>query len=200
MQQRTEIRHIECDDRELTYILTRKPVKNVNLRIKPDGRILVSANNRVSVAFIEAFIRQKQAFIIAALDKYAERDKMAEVPKRKKLELTAKQKEHVLKTFNEICADIYPMFQSYGVPYPVIRIRYMTSCWGVCRPEKGIVTLNTRLIFAPKACTEYVILHELAHFIYPNHSKQFWNLVTILMPDWKERKNKLERRAQEGEF
>ena len=102
MQQRTEIRHIKCDDREFTYIFTCKPVKNVNLRIQPDGRILVSANNRVSVAFIEAFIRQKQAFIIAALDKYAERDNIAEVPKRKKLELTAKQKEPVLKTFNEI--------------------------------------------------------------------------------------------------
>ena len=68
-----EIRRISCGQRFLEYQLTRKNVKNVNLRIKADGRILVSANNRVPVKLIDNFVLEKQDFIFKALKKYEER-------------------------------------------------------------------------------------------------------------------------------
>ena len=59
----------------------------------------------------------------------------------------------------------------------------------ILRVEAKIVLL----IKKPKVAIEYVIFHELAHLIYPNHSKEFYNFLTLHMPDWKERKRKLEK-------
>ena len=47
-------------------------------------------------------------------------------------------------------------------------------------------------MFAPAECIEYVVLHEFAHFVHPNHSKDFYALVEKLMPDWKERREMLQ--------
>ena len=69
----------------------------------------------------------------------------------------------------------------------------MTSCWGVCHPKKGSITLNRRLLEMPAGCIEYVVLHELAHFVHPNHSRAFYSLLTEWMPDWRERKGELEK-------
>lgn len=54
---------------------------------------------------------------------------------------------------------------------------------------------SQRLLEAPRNCIEYVVMHELCHFIHPNHSKQFYGFLTMLMPDWKERKTILDKSA-----
>lgn len=58
-----EQRVVHCENGDILYLLTRKPVKNVNLRIKPEGKVLVSANNSVPLEFIDAFIEKKQRYI-----------------------------------------------------------------------------------------------------------------------------------------
>lgn len=97
--------------------------------------------------------------------------------------------------FEDVLQQLYPVFQKYGVTYPALRIRNMESSWGSCLPQKGIITLNQRLLEAPRNCIEYVAMHEYCHFIHPNHSKEFYTLLTMLMPDWKDRKAVLERCA-----
>ena len=82
-------------------------------------------------------------------------------------------------------------FEKYGVERPQLRIRDMKSRWGTCHVKKGIVTLNKRLLAAPRGAVEYVVLHELCHLIYPDHSKQFYDFLAVMMPDWKERKQLL---------
>ena len=57
---------------EVTYTLTRKNVKNINMRIKSDGSICVSANSRVSVSYIESFLKSKEEFIFSAMKKIEE--------------------------------------------------------------------------------------------------------------------------------
>ena len=74
-----------------------------------------------------------------------------------------------------------------GIPLPEIKTRYMTSRWGVCYPAKHTITLSTRLIHYPVRCFEYVLLHEYAHFLVPNHSASFYDIVRRNMPDYKER-------------
>jgi len=61
----------------------------------------------------------------------------------------------------------------------------MTSKWGVCNITKKIVTLNLELIKLDIKYLDYVIVHELSHLIYPNHSKDFWNLVYKYCPNYK---------------
>ena len=97
--------------------------------------------------------------------------------------------------FGEIISEIYPRFQKYGVPIPILRIRDMETQWGSCLAKKGVITLNKRLLEAPRNCIEYVIMHEFCHFIHPNHSKRFYGFLAMMMPDWKERKTILDRSA-----
>ncbi len=72
-----------------------------------------------------------------------------------------------------------------------IKIRQMKTRWGSCNPSKGYINLNSELIKKPKKCIEYVIFHELAHLVHINHNKQFYNFMSTYMPDWKQRKDKL---------
>ena len=73
-----------------------------------------------------------------------------------------------------------------------MRIRNMNTRWGSCLPNKGIITLNKRLIEAPKNCIEYVVCHEFCHFIHPDHSKCFYEVLQVMLPDWKCSKQLLE--------
>lgn len=60
-------------------------------------------------------------------------------------------------------------------------------------PTKKVVTFNTALFFVPIDCVEYVAVHEFTHFLHPNHSKKFHSAMTVFMPDWKIRKQKLQK-------
>ena len=113
---------------------------------------------------------------------------------QKKQRMVTKFLDRQCKTvYNEILEELYPLFRKYGVAMPVLRIRDMKTRWGSCLVKKGVITLNKHLIEAPRNCIEYVIMHELCHFIYPNHSKQFYSFLSMLMPDWRERKTILDK-------
>jgi len=71
------------------------------------------------------------------------------------------------------------------IPYPSLTIRKMTSRWGVCNTKLKRVTLNLELIKKDIICLDYVIMHELSHFIYHDHSKNFWSLVEENFPKYK---------------
>ena len=74
-----------------------------------------------------------------------------------------------------------------------VKIRQMKTRWGSCNPYKSYINLNIELIKKPKACIEYVVFHELAHLLYPDHSKKFYDYLSLYMPDWQKRKENLER-------
>ena len=100
--------------------------------------------------------------------------------------------------FRQILDEKYLSFQKYGVECPSLKIRNMDTRWGSCLTKKKTIILNKRLLEVPKGCIEYVIVHELCHLIHPNHSKQFYQFLAMMMPDWKERKNVLEKSAIYG--
>ena len=70
-------------------------------------------------------------------------------------------------------------------------IRKMKTRWGSLS-KGGVLTLNLNLVAAPKECVEYVVVHELCHLKYANHSDAFFALLESRLPDWKRRKMKLE--------
>ena len=84
--------------------------------------------------------------------------------------------------------------QRFKIPFPDLWIRPMTTRWGSCTPA-GRIILNIELIKAPKDCIDYVITHELCHLLEPNHSARFWQLLGALMPDWDERRGRLNKMA-----
>ena len=89
------------------------------------------------------------------------------------------------------CEKLYPTFQEHCPCYPSLSYRSMKSRWGSCNPSQGKILLNKRLAQVPPTCIEYVVCHELTHFIHPNHSTMFYTAMNENMPDWKERKKML---------
>lgn len=229
------IHKIVLNGRLIEYNLTRKRVKNINLRIKPDLSINVSANPRVSINFIEEFMFSRTEFILKTLEKY-EKLKLI-VPKKKQyiddeeflflgkglkirliqgennvtidetyIKLSVKDiydvelKSKILNEFfklkcmekiEQISRSVYPYFEKLGVAYPNIKFRKMKSQWGSCNAKKGVLTFNTLLIHTPLSCIEYVVVHELSHFLVFDHSKKFYETVENVIPDWKLRKKLL---------
>ena len=94
--------------------------------------------------------------------------------------------------FQEYARPIIEQFSVYGVKPQSLSIKKMDKRWGYCTID-GHITLNPRLICAPRCCIEYVITHELCHLIYRSHNKDFYALLTKEMPHWEKWKNKLER-------
>jgi predicted metal-dependent hydrolase len=72
------------------------------------------------------------------------------------------------------------------VPMPQWGIRLMKTKWGSCNPEKGLVWLNLDLAKKPLAALDYVILHEMAHFVSPRHDELFVSALDRNMPTWRQ--------------
>ena len=99
-------------------------------------------------------------------------------------------KEDIKRIFKEKLDYWYNIFEE-KIPIPNLKIRKMTSRWGVCNIKNHNVTLNYQLSKYDISCLDYVIVHELSHFIYHDHSKNFWALVAKYYPKYKECKKML---------
>ena len=230
-------RTICAEGKHIPYELERKNVKNLNLHVRRDGSVYVSANKLIPVEQVDAFLESKVSFILNAQKRFQEQAQYKPQPKQYvsgetfyiqgrglRLQVAQAAKDRIYsdgvhlylevkdpmdfekkkrmvskfidqqcrQVFGEIVAEVYPVFQKYGVAIPTLRIRDMETRWGSCLAKKGIITLNKRLLEAPRHCIEYVVIHEFCHFIHPNHSKQYYAFLTMLMPDWRERKKVLD--------
>lgn len=102
----------------------------------------------------------------------------------KNLDIDKWYKNQAKIVFKERFDLMYKRF-SRKIPCPSLKIRKMTTRWGVCNTKLKCVTLNLELIKRDIKYLDYVIVHELSHLIYPNHSKYFWELVEENMPEYK---------------
>lgn len=100
--------------------------------------------------------------------------------------------------YNSIINQFMPIFIRHGVTKPDLVIRKMKTLWGSCSKHLNKITLNEYLLKADIRCIEYVVFHELTHLIYNAHNKEFYDFLTIYMPDWKERKKRLDTEIVQG--
>ncbi|MCI8621299.1 MAG: M48 family metallopeptidase [Clostridia bacterium] len=101
-------------------------------------------------------------------------------------------KEYAMHILEDLVIKYQNVLSEYSIKIPKIEIRQMKARWGSCMPIKNKVVFNLSLIKTPIECIEYVVLHELSHFRYQNHSKNFYSFVSLFMPDWKIRKKILD--------
>lgn len=101
-------------------------------------------------------------------------------------------REKAKEKFAEIAEPLIQKFRKYQVEPRGLYLQEMTTRWGSCT-SRGKIILNPELVKAPKACIEYVIIHELCHLVHPNHTQKFFDLQTKEMKDWEKWKGKLER-------
>lgn len=155
----------------MEYKIVYSRIKNVYIQIK-DGEIIVKAPRRVSKKEIDKIIKEKENWIKKTLEKNQNKEE------KEKLYTDEEFKTIVEETANELIK------KTRLIPNKV-RIRDIKYAWGSCSVNKNI-TINYQLIKYSKQAIRYVILHELCHIKYMNHSKDFWNLVSTYMPNYKE--------------
>ncbi|QUH18952.1 M48 family metallopeptidase [Alkaliphilus sp. B6464] len=231
-----EKHEISYGGKVIEFELNRKNVKNVNLNVKPDMAIMISANENVPIDFIKNFVKNNAPWILKNIKHFEEtqpyenlkeyvsgetfkylgkqyrlkvfesekeevkyfrgfihlyvKDKTNYERKEKLVEAWFRQRAEII--FNESLDKVYSLVQKHNISKPNVMIKIMKARWGSCIKEKNIILLNYELIKAPKYCIDYVVLHELIHFIEGNHSKDFYSLMTVLMPDWRDRKEILD--------
>ena len=79
-----------------------------------------------------------------------------------------------------------------GVPMPPVVIANQRKRWGSCN-RHGAIRLNWRLVQAPMRLIDYVVVHELVHILHQNHSREYWQAVGRVLPDYEKRREELKR-------
>lgn len=193
--------------REYKIEIIRKNNKNTYIRVKND-KIMVTTNYFTSTKSIEKLISDNKAFIDKALTKSINKKDdesfrlfgkkydvvygfpSTEIEENKIYTKDEKMlnkylSKYIYDKYDERLKFWYNTFEE-NIPIPNLKIRKMTSRWGVCNIKNKNVTLNLELAKYRLEALDYVIVHELSHLIHPNHSKSFWLLVSKYYPNYKE--------------
>lgn len=196
--------------------IIRKNNKNTYLRIK-NNKIIITTNYFTNTKLIEKLIKDNRTFIEKALNKTIAKEKdtsfklfgkkydiiygfpNTEIEDNKIYTKDSKTidkylSKYIKNVFEERLNYWYKTFEE-EIPTPNLKIRKMTSRWGVCNIKNKNVTLNLELSKYKIEALDYVIIHELSHFIHPNHSKNFWLLVAKYCPNYKEIRKYLKERG-----
>ena len=174
------------------YEFKRKRVKNINLRVRADGSVAVSAPLGAPLAQVDAFVAGRARWIEAARVRALARGEEEQRP-------CSVSREDALALFTQVSDAVFPLFaQVLNGQRPVLKVRQMKTRWGVCVSAKRQITFSLRLAEKPRAAVEYVVLHEYAHFVRADHSPAFWAVVARYMPDYKARRRLLAPSVQGG--
>lgn len=206
----------EINDIEYQVIIEKKNNKNTYIRLKKNNVILVTTNYFVrekqilnlidqNVEYIEKMrykidskLEKDDKFyylgknydiiIINNIEKIEFLEDKIYIPSYDKLnKYVEKQMKLIYKQELEKC---YNLFEE-KIPYPNLKIRKMKTRWGVCNRSNNNVTLNSELIRYELIYLDYVIVHELSHFVHFDHSKDFWKTVSKYCPNYKIIRKKL---------
>ena len=183
--------------------------KNTYIRVKPDLTLYITANILATNKSIEKLINENRKAIEKMYEKQLTKKenntgfyylgKRYDIVYTNGKEITFGEnkvfvgkdinidnwyKKEAKKIFKEHLDNCYNNFTK-KIPYPSLRIRKMTSRWGVCNYKDIVVTLNLELIKRNLECLDYVIYHELSHLIHHDHSDKFWLLVEENYPNYK---------------
>lgn len=205
----------EIDGYLVDIVIEKKKNKNTYIRVKDNNTILITTNFLTTKKSIISLIENNKNFIVKNLKR------MEHIKEKEKKffylgneyniivmptnevsiignniytlnedKLNKWLNKNIKILFKERLDNIYSSFEEV-IPYPKLRIRKMKTRWGVCNRKDVVVTLNSELIKYDVSKLDYVIVHELSHFIHFNHSSSFWNLVSKYCPDYKKIRKEL---------
>ena len=209
--------HFNYLDKDYLVIIEKKNNKNLYIRITEDLKIKITCNYLFTKLSIKKVLEDNRQSIEKMIDKQIKKN---ETNKReynnllgRKLNIIYKEvkrpiydsgvitvkddtmlnnwyKQKAKDVFKKYLDKAYYVFDE-KIPYPIIKVRSMKTRWGVCNRRDNSVTLNLELIKKDPMYLNYVIVHELSHFIHFDHSRAFWHVVEKYCPDYKTVRKKL---------
>ncbi len=191
--------------RELKIKVIRKKIKHTYLRVNENKEVIISTSFQTKQKEWQKLVDQYYNKIQIMREKQIDNDILHLFGKKyRKIKMSGIANVEILEDkifysnekklhnwylqetknyFEELLISEQKKF-SKKIPLPGLKIRKMKSRWGVCHRGKKRITLNLDLMRFEQPAIQYVIIHELAHFIYPNHSPNFWSLVQENCPDY----------------
>lgn len=198
------------DNKEYEVVIIKKNNKNTYIRVKEDLKIYVTTSRFSTKQYIKLLLDNNIDSIKKMIEEQTKQLKkkdyfyylgekyevfIDDVEGIKFLDdaIFVESEKYLNKWLNKKIKELFQERLDYNynryqekIPYPKLKIRTMKTRWGVCNIRDNSVTLNTKLIEYDIEKLDYVIIHELSHFIHFNHSKAFWNQVSIYTPNYKQ--------------
>lgn len=168
----------------LPAILIKSNRRSIGITVKPGGDIIIRAPRLMPDSAIFSFVRTKESWIIKTYLK------QCKLTPPQAIETKSSQTLALEKRYRDAAKDYIPKRVEYyhqftGGSYQKITIRDQKTRWGSCS-SNGTLSFSFRLMMAPPRVLDYVVVHELCHLKHMNHSKEFWNMVENILPDYKE--------------
>lgn len=189
MNEKQDLSYIMIEDKTIPVVLERKERKTLSIGIQEDGSLMIKAPLYMNKETIERFLNQKRYWI------YKQAKRMED--NRKNQIVYSREQESVLRQQARIKlterTDYYKKI--LGVEYKRIRIADQKTRWGSCS-STGTISYNWHLVLLPDAILDYVVVHELCHLQHMNHSKDFWDLVECILPDYRSRRKWLKENGE----
>lgn len=168
------------------YTLIRSGRKTLALEISRDCKVIVRAPQKMPQKKIDEFVEQYDSWIKKNLEK-----------QRKRVNEQSSLTENDIAELKRRAYDYLPERTEYyakimGVEYSGVKITSAKTRYGSCSAENSIC-FSYLLMLKPLRAVDYVVVHELAHTVHHNHSRQFYALIEKYMPDYKERIKELKK-------
>lgn len=169
---------------KLPATLIKSNRRSVGITVQPGGEIIIRAPRLMPNAMVLSFVQNKSAWILKAYENQ----------RRIQPAIHTEEKSHqtlaLEKRYRDAAKEYIPKRVEYyhqftGGHFDKITIRDQKTRWGSCSAS-GTLSFNFRLMMAPPRVLDYVVVHELCHLTHMNHSKDFWNMVENILPDYKE--------------
>lgn len=153
---------------DITISCTRR-ARRISLSVRPTGAVRLSFPPYVAEHRALEFLESKRNWVLKAKEKYTTRNSHSPLTKDEIEQLRREAKQH-------LPARVELLAQQHGLHYGKVTIRASRTKWGSCTAQNNI-SLSLFLMTLPQHLRDYVIIHELCHTVYHNHSQQFHALV-----------------------
>lgn len=215
-----EIRQIKLNNQIIEYQLNIKKIKRCYLKII-SGKVIVNSSPVFSINEIEKLIYDHKDIILKQINNYIPKynyfnggyvyvfNRCYKIVLKDLNEYKAVFHDNKIYVYHHKIQEVieialkkilydyiskqinYYLNNDFNFNTPLIEIKKLKSRWGACFSSQNKVSFNLALIHLEKSLIDYVIIHELCHFIQPNHSKQFYLEIEKRMPDYKVKIKKL---------
>lgn len=168
----------------MEYTLIRSDRKTLAVQVTESCEIIVRAPRRCSQKRIDKFLSEHTEWLRKAIEK-----------QQKVKENKAELDENTIVKLKKLAHEVLPRKTEYysqimGVDYGSVKITSAQKRFGSCSGKNNICYSYILMLY-PESAIDYVVVHELAHTVHHNHSREFYRFIESVLPDYKQREKLL---------